>query len=306
MSDFPLPHAAEAPDSAAADSHTQSLKRAREQAGLHVVALAAMLKVPVNKLEALEAGRYSDLPDMTFARALAKSVCRQLKIDPTPILAGLPQNTPVDLGHLPKGLNTTMPNPSHRVVKAVVGGQLPWPAAAATLLVVVAGVLWWALPAQTLTTDLSTPADVGRAAPAPVAPEGQTLVSTAVVVPPAALPATPTLSPSPAPPPSAVAPVLPAQNTVAPPKAPVAPAPADPPAVLQLRASQTAWVEVVGRSGKLLIQRTLQAGETVAFAEDAPYAVVTGRADATEVLVRGQTLDLGPLARNNVARFSAP
>ena len=104
----------------------------------------------------------------------------------------------------------------------------------------------------------------------------------------------------------AVAPVLPAQNTVAPPKAPVAPAPADPPAVLQLRATQTAWVEVVGRSGKLLIQRTLQAGETVAFAEDAPYAVVTGRADATEVLVRGQTLDLGPLARNNVARFSAP
>ncbi|MBU7575138.1 MAG: helix-turn-helix domain-containing protein, partial [Hydrogenophaga sp.] len=56
------------------------LRAAREAAGLHIAALAAALKVPVKKLEALEAGRYSELPDLTFARALASSACRHLKV----------------------------------------------------------------------------------------------------------------------------------------------------------------------------------------------------------------------------------
>lgn len=71
------------------------LRQAREQAGVHVAALAVALKVPVRQLEALEQGRFDLLPDHTFARALAGSVCRQLKIDPTPILAALPQTAPL-------------------------------------------------------------------------------------------------------------------------------------------------------------------------------------------------------------------
>ena len=70
------------------------LRQAREQAGVHVAALAVALKVPVRQLEALEQGRFDLLPDHTFARALAGSVCRQLKLDPKPILAALPQGTP--------------------------------------------------------------------------------------------------------------------------------------------------------------------------------------------------------------------
>jgi cytoskeleton protein RodZ len=70
------------------------LRQAREQAGVHVAALAVALKVPVRQLEALEQGRFDLLPDHTFARALAGSVCRQLKLDPKPVLAALPQGTP--------------------------------------------------------------------------------------------------------------------------------------------------------------------------------------------------------------------
>ncbi len=70
------------------------LRQAREQAGVHVAALAVALKVPVRQLEALEQGRFDLLPDHTFARALAGSVCRQLKLDPKPILAALPQGAP--------------------------------------------------------------------------------------------------------------------------------------------------------------------------------------------------------------------
>ena len=69
------------------------LRQAREAAGLHVAALAVSLKVPVRKLEALENDRYDQLTDAVFARALASSVCRTLKVDPQPVLDRLPQTT---------------------------------------------------------------------------------------------------------------------------------------------------------------------------------------------------------------------
>src|SRR5688500_13813290 len=67
------------------------LRQARAGAGLHVGALATSLKVPVRKLEALEQARYEQLTDAVFARALASSVCRTLKIDPRPVLDRLPK-----------------------------------------------------------------------------------------------------------------------------------------------------------------------------------------------------------------------
>ena len=66
------------------------LRAARERQGLHIAALAAAIKVPQAKLEALEAGRYDELTDATFVRALAQSVCRVLKIDAKPVLDLMP------------------------------------------------------------------------------------------------------------------------------------------------------------------------------------------------------------------------
>ena len=63
------------------------------------------------------------------------------------------------------------------------------------------------------------------------------------------------------------------------------------------------WIQVIGASGRVWLQRSLQPGEDVRFDEDLPLAVTVGRADATEVVVRGQPFDLGPMTRNNVARF---
>ena len=66
------------------------LRAAREKRGLHIAALAASIKVSPRKLEALETDRYDELPDLTFTRALAQTVCRALKIDAEPVLAKLP------------------------------------------------------------------------------------------------------------------------------------------------------------------------------------------------------------------------
>lgn len=66
------------------------LREAREAHGLHIEMVAAALKVPPQKLIALEADDIASLPDPVFARALASSVCRALRIDPAPVLAKLP------------------------------------------------------------------------------------------------------------------------------------------------------------------------------------------------------------------------
>ncbi len=82
------------------------LRNAREAAGLHVAALAVSMKVPVKKLEALEADRLDLLPDAVFVRALASSVCRTLKIDAAPVLKLLPQTSVPRLDTEERGINT--------------------------------------------------------------------------------------------------------------------------------------------------------------------------------------------------------
>ncbi|HYJ96987.1 MAG TPA: helix-turn-helix domain-containing protein, partial [Burkholderiaceae bacterium] len=81
-------------DDASATSEARNagamLRAARERQGLHIAALAAAIKVPQAKLEALEAGRYDELTDATFVRALAQSVCRVLKIEAKPVLDLMP------------------------------------------------------------------------------------------------------------------------------------------------------------------------------------------------------------------------
>ena len=68
------------------------IRRARESAGVQITSLAVALKVPVRRLEALEADRYDLLTDAVFVRALASSVCRSLKLDPALILPLLPRS----------------------------------------------------------------------------------------------------------------------------------------------------------------------------------------------------------------------
>jgi len=70
----------------------QLLRQYREAAGLHVVAMAAALKVTRAKIECLEAERYEELPDVAFARALAMSCCRYLGKDSEPVLALMPSH----------------------------------------------------------------------------------------------------------------------------------------------------------------------------------------------------------------------
>lgn len=70
------------------------LRQMREATGMDVGVLAGILKVPVQKIEALETDRLEQLPNLTFARALVCSICRVLRANAAEVLARMPVGLP--------------------------------------------------------------------------------------------------------------------------------------------------------------------------------------------------------------------
>jgi cytoskeleton protein RodZ len=63
------------------------------------------------------------------------------------------------------------------------------------------------------------------------------------------------------------------------------------------------WIEVTDSKGTVALRRLMAAGETAGASGSLPLAVTVGSVNTTSVEVRGKPYDLGPLARDNVARF---
>lgn len=281
------------------------LRAARERQGLHLAALAAQLKVAPRKLEALEGDRYDELPDATFARALAMSVCRSLKIDPAPVLERLPQARTTSLGKAADGLNAAYRD---RPGRGETGDHAPrrhpmlW---AAVVLVVLAAALmllpsgwwagWWPMGAGSnvassaaAVTVVEAPASAAAAAAASE-PLAAASVAGAESPPAAASVAAAASAP-------AVEIVQATPGTADP--------DAEPPAgIAVLRAGEASWVEVVDGGGQVLVQRTLQPGESVGLNGRLPLKLKIGNAVATQLSFRGQPVDLTPSTRDNVARL---
>lgn len=269
------------------------LRAAREAQGLHIAALAVSLKVPVRKLEALEADRFDLLPDVVFVRALTLSVCRSLKLDPKPVMSALPQRQPPQIKTDYDGLNTTFEAPgrfagfSWRQVANPVGLSI------IALLIVIVAIAFW--PTQPNDSDLTSTG----AAPADTAeqgielkpklrqdkPESASLSEPVKLADSPVLGSLPDLKGSPASEPSQA---LQGSGSEA---------------VLVLSAKGASWVEVTDASGTLLVRKLTSMGEVLPIAAKPPLSVVLGRADMVSVTVRGNALDLSSLSKNNVARF---
>jgi len=257
-----------------ADQAGALLRAAREAQGLHIGALAVALKVPVKKLEALEAGRYDELPDMVFARSLAMSVCRTLKISPEAVLAALPGAQVHRIQSASTGLNTEFKSTdggAHFSLRAQLTSPLGLGAIVLLLGVVV--VTFWP----------ETSPVVGTAS-APISTAG-TAVS-AVQEPTAVEPSSP-LSPV----------------QTAPAEAIAASVPAPLPDALEITAHGVSWVEVLDADAAPLLRKLTVDGEVLRVGGKLPLTATVGRADQLTVQVKGQFFDLAPLARDNVARF---
>jgi cytoskeleton protein RodZ len=277
------------------------LRTARQAQGLHIAALAASIKVSQRKLELLEADRLAELPDATFARALAQTICRSLKIDPAPVLAALPQAPGYRLDAVDAGINTPFRDRPGRHEPAPFLA-LTSPGVWVTALIAGAALLVLLMPADwvsSIQTAISSPpaSTAASAAPLVAATESPPLAAAPVDV--AAVPtdaasaaigdvaASTVVFELPA---SSAASALPLTATAA-----VGP--------LQLKASAETWVEVVDGESRVLVSRMLASGEALALNGASPFKLKIGNAAGTSVAFRGQVVDLASSTRDNVARL---
>jgi cytoskeleton protein RodZ len=295
------------------------LRAAREKQGLHIAALAASIKVPPRKLEALEAGRYDELSGAIFTRALAQSVCRALRIDAAPVLALLPQAMATDLDNVTGSLNAPFRDRVSRddgglavvAQRWLIGGSVVLLAAAAFTWFLPTLRTWWTAPLGGTQVSESTAPAPAAAVPASM-PASAVLAAAPGASAPSAAPPDATAAAVPAPVASTAAGAAP---TAAAPSAstavevthlapPLQPSSTPPPAgVLQLSTSDSSWIEVRDGQGRLLLSRIVQRGEAVGVDGLMPLRLTIGNAPATQVLLRGQPVDLAASTRDNVARI---
>ena len=293
------------------------LRRAREAAGLHVAALAVSLKVPVRKLEALEADRFDLLPDLVFARALASSVCRTLRVDPQPVLERLPLKSAPRLVQDRDGINAPFRAPSDAAPPSWLD-QMSRPVVLAVLALLLGALVLVFLPRSFIEDIVATsqsqgqpqqqqPEAAGAPVPLAVGPAASEPASTppAATAPPAGgapAPVSPN-SPAiraPAEMPGAVSATAAAApaSVAAPPREAVAAS-----GIVVFRTKGPSWVEVTDAKGVVALRRLLAAGESTGVSGTLPLSVTVGRASATEVQVRGKAFDLAAVSRDDVARF---
>ena len=300
---------------AAAVSAGALLRQARQAQGVALEDLAATLKVPVEKLQALEDEDWQRLPDVVFLRALAQTICRTLHLEAAPVLALLPQQKVTALA--PQGgLNAPMRERGVPSILATNTKHSPWPWVVLLLIVLggggYLGVQWMAPEwVRGVSTTVSAPSDPAGDSPlfSPAVPEegdGGGMGNMGDVAQAGEVPSVQVAA--------LMQPALPEEEGAQPGFA--APAPAAEPAaapaaqaaasvspVLRITAKGATWVQVLDAQQRLLIEKILQDGEVFSTSAPKPLTVAVGKADLATVEVNGAPFDLQAVARSNVARF---
>lgn len=151
------------------DSHDQqavleqlgrSLRDARQQQGLSLSALAAMLRMGDEQLRALEDGNQARLPEAVFVIAQSRRVADALGIDVTPLVAPLKQAA--HLAPHPAALSRSAAGER----RAAPPLRLPWPLLACVALLTAAGgaVVWGWPQLRQLSSAAHSRASVGSPA----------------------------------------------------------------------------------------------------------------------------------------------
>ncbi len=264
----------------------QQLQRARLDAGLSLEIVSARLKVSVARLQAFESDQFEHGSNVHIGRAMVASVARFLGLDSQALLAQLPlpkvqspvAGSPEAVGGFGRETRLTMR-------RDPLGPVSPLWWIALVLLVLAALVYFY--PQLAPVSHLQPVASLSQAG-VPTAQSGPQNTT------------------------ESAAPVALASASIAElPVAHVAPdrsgsAEKAVQSVLEFKARGSTWIEVTDAKGTVLLRRTLAATEAVQVGGDLPLSVVVGRADHTEVIVRGAPFPLETHTQDNVARFKVP
>lgn len=276
------------------------LRAARQSQGLDIATLAALLKVPVHKLQALEQDQPALLADPVFARALAASMCRILKLDPATVLHRLPAIAAFKVTSQNRGINTPFRGRSSSRNVVPFWSHISRPAVLLGLALLLGALVLMFLPS--IQKEIARYRQAGQLETV----SGQAVESgsaTTTVITPTSLGSdvsgvsSTTLTTTDVPAAVTEAVALPLATA----SASADNAPAEP--TVSFSANSASKIKVTDASGQVLLDRTLRTGESVSLSGALPLIVVVSRANVIRVQVRGQAFDLASVTKNNIARF---
>jgi cytoskeleton protein RodZ len=270
----------------------EELARARDELRLSVGDVAQQLKFSVRQIEALEQGRFEELPTGTFARGMVRAYARLLKLDAEPLVERVAARVAVP-DNAAAVASARRPIP---ITDSARRTNLIYGALSVAMLAVIAAVAFqW----QRERSDASRLSFV--AAAAPVEPQRPPLAEV-----PAGIVAPPNLSPL-----AAAAPVqtgeprpLPARNAAS--RAELR-ATGDAPGETRrivMKFERESWVEIRGQDGRTLFSQLNSAGSEQTVEGKAPFTLIIGNAQHVRLSYDDRPIDLTPHVKVEVARFT--
>ncbi|MEL1264346.1 helix-turn-helix domain-containing protein [Pseudoxanthomonas putridarboris] len=243
----------------------ESLRAARERAGMSLQDVSQRLKMPSRVLQALEAGQWEQLGGAVFVRGQLRSYARLVGIDVEPFLqqAAIGPVQPAELvshSYTPR-FQHFFESAKRRAVYVV-------------LTVVIVTPVWMGLRPQLGKSPANTTASLD-VVPAETAGPAQTHGRPAAT-----------------------------RSQATPYVASMAPIPRAAAPWLSLRFKGDSWVEVNAPDGRKVEHALIKSGEERRYARGEVGRVKLGDATAVEVQHAGSTVDLAPYQRANVARFA--
>ena len=312
-----------------------ALRQARETQGLSVQEVASKLRLGLKQIDAIEADQFEKLPEPTIVRGFIRNYAKLLKMNPEPLLDAytviVPSKMQYEMTVKPTSNMLVTSSDKPKSSNYIWAGLLALLALGAWLfyqnyiakpnptkpstsiesaskealeLPEVALPAAERAPAETTmltpSTELTLPAAAANATASAAPVESQAMpvgtATPAVTMPATATPNTAVVS---------ALPITAAPITAVPTTAPattLAPAPKGL-VKLEFIATQETWVNVIDAEGKTVYDKIIFAGSRETIEAMQPLNVVVGNAGATSLNVNGKSIELGPHARNNVARI---
>ncbi|PZW44719.1 cytoskeleton protein RodZ [Humitalea rosea] len=295
----------------------EELRDARESLGVSLEEMADRLRINRRYIAALEEGRVRDLPGTAYAIGFVRSYAREMGLDADEMIRRFRDGA--GAASRPRG-ELVFPEPVPE--RGVPAGAVILVGAVLVVGAYVGWYQWSGSANRTVDTVPSLPprleetARQGAQLPALPGPGGMPATGTAALLPPSPpAPATPppagTTPPGATPASATPAGQAPRSTAAAPagtlvPTGPNVPAPAAPvaasapppatPAVgaslasrITLKAQDECWIQVRDpRSGQIIVNRVLRAGESFQVPPTEGLVLTTGRSQALEVIVDGQ------------------
>jgi cytoskeleton protein RodZ len=275
----------------AGDGVGEELARARKALGFSVADVAQQLKFSARQIEALEQGRFAELPTGTFGRGMVRAYARLLKLDPEPLVQRVAGRTATpDNAAAVASVRRPIP-----ITDSSRSTNLIYAALSLAILAVIGVVVFeW----QSERSGAARMTFVPAAAQAPLQ---TTQAPTVIPAPQQVAAATPSLLPAPA-----------AEQAAQPEKAAAAPQAAASPSPapkagtrrILMKFERESWVEIRGRDGKILTSELNLGGTEKVVDGNPPFTLIIGNAHHVKLSYDERPIDLVPHVKVEVARFT--